>query len=274
MQKLTQKSNKEIISEHKSLSIQVSLDGFSFCIKDIPVNEILVLSEYAFSEKLLSPNLLADKINYAFENDKDLQIDFDKIIAVHENRLVTQVPNTFFDETQLKAYLQYNIKTLASDFFAYDNIATIQAKNVYVPYVNINNFLFQNFGEFEFKHHSTILIEQLSKLYKDEEQVMFVNVTYTTIDIIIFNKSKFTLFNSFSYRCKEDFIYYILLCAEQLEMNVHQFQLYFLGNITSEYETYKMTYEYVKNVHFIEPDFEFLEKSEYFFAHSHYTLLS
>jgi len=274
MQKLKQKSNKEIVSEHKSLSIQFSLDGFSFCIRDSVTNEILVLTEYPFSQTLSSPSLLLDKITQIFESDKDLQIDFDTVKAIHENRLVTQVPNDFFDESRLKSYLSYSIKTLASDFVAYDDL-TIGVKNVYVPYVNVNNFLFENFGEFEFKHHSTLLIEQLTEKYNQyENDIMFIHVTHSNADILIFRNGKFVLFNSFSFQCKEDFIYYILFCAEQLNMNPDEFSLYFAGHIINDFETYSITHEYIKNIEFLQPNHDFLEKSDFFFPHSHYTLLS
>ena len=69
----------------------------------------------------------------------------------------------------------FSISNIFSDFF--DNIITIDAKNVYVPYVNINNYLFQNFGEFEYQHHSSILLEKLLKIESSTEKKMYVNVS-------------------------------------------------------------------------------------------------
>ena len=275
MKKLIQKNRKEITSKHKSLSIQFSLDGFSFCIKDISSKEPLLLSEYTFNKTLENPHLLEEKIKNIFETDKELQVEFDRITAIHQNQLVTQIPEDFFDENNLKSYLDYNIKTFSTDYITYDNLESLEAKNVYIPYVNVNNFLFQNFGEFEYKHHSTILLEHLVKNHsKDSKDSMYVNVSQKSIDIIIFKQGHFTLFNSFQYNSKEDFLYYILFVAEQLELNNESFQLYFLGNINQDFSTFVLVKEYVKNVNFIEVDNNSLEESEHFFPHSNYILLS
>lgn len=274
MQKLTQKNNKEIISQHRKLSIQFSLDGFSFCVKDIPTNEILVVTEYIFQERLSTPNLLLEKVTQAFENDKDLQVNFEKIEAIHQSQLATLVPNALFDEEHLKSYLNYSVKTLPSDFVAFDDI-NIDAKSVYIPYVNINNFLFQNFGEFEFKHHSTLFIEEIlhqKDHFKDD--AIFVNVAYYSLDIIIIKNGSFSLYNSFSYNSKEDFIYYILFCVEQLEMDPDKLHLYFSGNIINDYDIYIITQEYIRNIEFLKPKHDFFNESEFFLKHSHYTLLS
>ncbi len=274
MQKLRKKNNKEIISQHKKLSIQFSLDGFSFCVKDIPTNEILVVTEYVFKERLNTPNLLLDKIVEAFETDKDLQADFEKVTAIHRNKLSTIVPNALFDEQHIKSYLNYTIQTLSSDLVVFDDLK-IEAKNVYIPYVNINNYLFQNFGEFEYKHHSTLFIEEI--LDRKEEfntNSLFVNVSYSNVDVIIIKDSEFSLYNSFSYNTKEDFIYYILFCVEQLEMDINEFTLYFSGNIIHEFDIYKIAYDYIKNIEFLTPNHDFFKKSEFFFDHSLYTLVS
>lgn len=276
MQKLIQRSKKEISSTYKDLSIQFSLDGFSFCIKDVPSKEILLVTEYVFDTKIATPHLLLEKVTQIFETDKELQSDFKSVTAIHKNELVTQVPQELFDENHLKSYLNYNIKTLPSDFIAFDNLQTIGAKNVYIPYVNINNFLFQNFGEFTYKHHSTVLIEQLVTdcSYLTNEDFIFVNVGYNSMDILVFKNGTFSLYNSFFFTSKEDFLYYILFTVEQLELDLQKLELFFTGTIGSDFETYKITYDYIKNVSFLIPKHDFFEKSEHFFPHSNYTIVS
>ena len=85
-----------------------------------------------------------------------------------------------------------------------------------------------------------------------EEKVMFVNVFKNTFDIVVLENKNLILSNSFSYQTKEDFIYYILFVAEQLQLNNEEFKLYFTGEITFESEIYKIVYTYIKNVFFLE----------------------
>lgn len=275
MQKLIQKNKEEISSKHKSLSIQFSLDGFSFCVKDIPSSQILLLTTYTFESSMDTPHELSEKIQSIFEAEKELQIEFDQIIAIHQNQLATQIPDAYFDENHLKTYLDFNIKTFSSDYITFDNLPSLEAKNVYIPYVNVNNFLFQNFGEFEFKHHSTVLLEQLIINHNASiEDTMYVNVSHKYLDIVVFKKDQLKLYNSFQYNSKEDFLYYILFVSEQLELDPSEFQLIFSGNITKDFTNFTLTKEYIKNVDFLKPSHNFLDESEHFKPHSNYILLS
>ena len=208
--------------------------------------------EYIFENSQTSPENLLLKIETIFNTDAYLQNDFITVTVIHQNNLSTVVPNRFFDKKKMAFYLNFNVKTLATDFITFDDLEILKAKNVYVPYVNINNYLFQNFGEFEYKHHSTVLIEKLLKNTTTKEKTMFVNVSKTSLDIVVLENKKLLLSNAFSYDSKEDFIYYVLFVAEQLNLDVQEFPLYLLGEITLKSKTYKITYKYIKNVSFLE----------------------
>lgn len=246
---ITFKNQKE-----NKLSIQFNLDGFSFSIHDTTSKKDVYFCEYLFDEKQTTPENLLQKIEEIFKTDDYLQQDFLKVNVIHQNQLFTLVPNTYFDENKLESYLNFNIKTFATDFIAVDELKSIEAKNVYVPYVNINNYLFQNFGEFDYKHHLTILIEKLLKESKTIQKTMFINVGISTLDIIVLEKNKLQLANSFLYNTKEDFIYYILFVTEQLKLDPEKFTLYLIGKITTDSEIYKITYQYIRNIYFLESD--------------------
>ena len=254
------------------LSIQFNLDGFSFCITDNTSEEILYFYEYLFKEKKITPESLLKKIEELFKTDSYLQKDFSSVSVVHQNNLSCLVPNTYFSENKLSEYLNFNIKTLTSDFITFDDIQSIKAKNVYIPYVNINNFLFQNFGEFEYKHHLTIFIEKLISINNSDEKVVYVNVSSDSFDVVVIQNKQLYFSNSFSFETKEDFIYYILFTFEQLKLDVEEIQLYFTGDVELESELYTITYQYIRNVLFLESNNPIFKQLNYS-KHSNYILL-
>ncbi|MGY0408125.1 MAG: DUF3822 family protein [Polaribacter sp.] len=259
-------------STDKKLSIQFNLDGFSFCIQDKRTQKDIYFREYKFEETQPTPEHLLTKIEYIFKTDTHLQEDFSSMLVIHQNNLNTLVPNVFFDEQKLKSYLNFNIKTLATDFITFDGLEPIEAKNVYVPFVNINNYLFQNFGEFTYQHHISIFIKKLLQQVKTDAKTMYVNVSKTTMDVVVLENKKLLLANTFSYTSKEDFLYYILFIAEQLQLNTAAFLLYLSGEITLDSATHKILYQYIKNVYFMESKndiFKSLQISE----HTHFILL-
>ena len=239
------------IIENK-LSIQFNLDGFSFSIYNIISKKEVYFREYEFENSQVTPENLLLKIKDIFNTDTQLQNDFSSVIVIHQNNLSVLVPSRYFNKKELASYLNFNIKKLTIDYIAFDSLEVLESKNVYIPYVNINNYLFQNFGEFEYKHHSTVLIEKLLNSTNNKEKTMFVNVSKTSLDIVVIENNQLILFNTFSYDTKEDFIYYILFVAEQLNLNVNEFSLHFTGKVNLEDAIYKITYKYIKNVYFLE----------------------
>ena len=271
---LQKKTINHIIKDNykKELSIQFSLDGFSFCICNSITKELQHFSIFTFDASLETPELLLSKIETLFKEQTILNQDFEKVNIIHQNNLSTLVPTALFKENELHLYLDYNIKTLTNDFIAFDDLSQLEIKNVYVPYININNFFFQKFGEFEYKHHSTVLIDKLILHSKNNtKKQFFVNVSENTFDIVVIENSKLLFYNSFVFKTKEDFIYYILFTAEQLKLNPEEFLLSFIGDIEKGSEIYQITYQYVRNVDFIQLDVPFFK--EEISSHSHYILL-
>lgn len=256
----------------KKLSIQFSLDGFSFCACNSN-NEVYNFSSYQFLEAINSPELILNKIQQVFENEKSLQEDFETVTVIHQNNLNSLVPNEYFNESSLKNYLKYSIRTISTDLIVYDTLDFMESKNVYIPYVNINNFLFQNFGEFEYRHHSSILLEKLFLKNTESEVNFFVHVSKSIFDIVVFKKSKLLFYNIFDYETKEDFIYYILFTLEQLELDPEDTMVTLIGAIDSSSDNYKILYNYVRNINFLNSQNTIFNSQDTFTKHSNFILL-
>lgn len=247
-QKTTLISNRLEQISYKELSIQVSLNGFSFCILNKETNTICYAKQVSF-EKKQTPYKLLDKLKYQFDSLNIYNHNFETIHVVHENELSTLVPKSIFSENHLADYLKFNSRILKSDFISFDDLLNEALVNVYVPYVNINNFLFDKFGAFEYKHFSTILIEYLLANAKHASQAsMFAYVNKSHFEIVVLNSGKLKLYNTFEYKTKEDFLYYILFVAEQLQLNPEHFKLEVFGEIRENDALFEMAYKFIRNV--------------------------
>ncbi|WP_239021996.1 DUF3822 family protein [Pontimicrobium aquaticum] len=230
------------------MSIQVSLSGLSFCILNSYTKSISYYKNFSFPKKG-TPSKVLDTLTHVFNTETVLKQPFKTITVVHENELSTLVPKSLFNEEHLADYLKFNAKILRSDFITYDEISANESVNIYVPYININNYLFENFGEFEFKHFSTIVLENILNLEKNATNTkMYAHICNNHFEIIVVKNGQLQLFNTFEYSTKEDFIYYLLFTAEQLQLNPEAFQLVLLGNVSTENELFKIAYTYVRNV--------------------------
>ena len=258
---------------YKKLSIQVSLSGLSFCVLNKDSNTIIEVKELRF-EKRLNPFEVLDELKVLFENESTLNNSFTNVTIVHNNDLSTLVPEALFNKNHVADYLKFNSKILKSDFIAYDSILENSSINVYVPYININNYIYDKFGTFIFKHISSVLIESILRIEKaSTTPKVYIHVSLNHFEIIIIKEGKLELYNTFVYNSKEDFIYYILFTAEQLNLNPETLNLVFIGDITEDDEIYNIAYKYIRNISFgnRNDDFEYIDKPKS--NYSNFTLL-
>ena len=233
---------------YKKLAIQVSLNGLSFCFFDTLSSSPLLLHHLPFSNLQRSAKM-EDLLETVYHTNPELKHNYDEILVIHSNNLSTFVPTALFDEEFLGSYLQYNTKVFETDFFTFDALEKYEMNHVYIPYVNMNNFFIDQYGSFDYKHSNTILVSKLLDLSKNkEDRKMFVHVCESHFEIIVVQNQKLHLFNSFEYKSPEDFIYYILFTAEQLQLNPENFKLEFLGSIEQSDAYYQIAYKYIRNI--------------------------
>jgi hypothetical protein len=250
--------------KYRKLVLLVGTKGFSYCIHDTLSGKVEAVKHIDFT-KFPRPNRVEDHYWKAFVDNYDLTRDYDEVLVIHNNNLNTFVPTALFDAEYLGSYLQYNTKVFETDFFDYDEIANTEMNNVYIPYVNINNFLIDQYGPFTYKNANSILVSKLLEVSKNiDSKRVFVHFTQSCFEIVVVQNQKLLLFNSFEYTTKEDFLYYLLFTAEQLNLNPETFRLQLLGEITEDSEYFQMAYKYVRNVSLIdlEPRHDNLTKAE------------
>jgi len=268
-------TTKEEIIPYKALSIQVSLNGLSFCVLNSHTNTIEHLSKHV-SDKQLSPIEALQLLEKTITSVSILQESFKSVLVIHENELSCLVPKALFSEENIADYLKFNARILKTDYIAYDNLKVNDSVNVYVPYVNINNAIYSKYGEFIYKHHSTVLIEEILKLEKNAAKAkMYVNVATHHFDIVVVANGSLKLYNTFDYVTKEDFIYYILFSSEQLGLNPENFELILSGEIDSRSELHAIAYKYVRFVFFAKrmDSYKFLDEAQPVTDHDNFVLI-
>ncbi|WP_373517504.1 DUF3822 family protein [Pricia sp.] len=255
------------VENHTKLSIQVSLNGLSFCILDT-TGHTVIQSESVVFAKQLTPYAILKRLQQLFQEHKIDQSQFPEIVVVHRNNLFGFVPAHFFDTGELANYVKFNTKILANDHIAYDEIHPFGLVNVYVPFVNINNYIYGLFGAFTFKHHGTVMVESLlnkhtrlrsepihlaDRQVHGKEPVCYVYVFERQMDVTVIGQNKLLLYNNFSFVTKEDFLYYLLFTLEQLQLDTASITVKLFGDIEEDDDIYELCYQYIRNVAIFAP---------------------
>src|SRR5690606_27729204 len=135
-------------------------NGLSFCVLDTLSNSVIASERIVFKNEL-TPYAVQKEIKQLFDENSIQQAKFSEVVVIHRNNLFSLVPKALFNKEELANYLKFNAKILANDHLEYDEVHNLDLVNVYVPFVNINNYIYDLFGSFEFMHHGTVLIQSL-----------------------------------------------------------------------------------------------------------------
>ncbi len=258
---MTKKKKNSPLENYKKLSIQVSLNGLSFCIVDTIANNLSQFERLTF-ESEVSPYELKKRLVMFFNQHELTNQIFSEVVVVHKNTLFSFVPTPLFNKDELANYLKFNVKILANDHIDFDEIPNYDLVNVYIPFVNINNYIFELFGEFVFKHNATVMVETLLNAHGyNSEPICYVYLCDNQMEITVISSKQLLFYNSFVYTTKEDYLYYLLFTMEQLKLDTEIIKMRLFGDIEMEDEYYNATYEYIKHLSiFIPPHDLFSEE--------------
>ncbi|MFL9844496.1 DUF3822 family protein [Flavobacterium rhizosphaerae] len=230
---------------YQKLTLLVGTGRLSFCCTNVLDNSISNLTSATFPANIPTE----DALWKTFVEHPELKMPYDNIMVLHENSFNTFVPDALFDENYAASYLQYNTQVFETDSFEFDNIGHQHIKNVYVPLVNINNYLLEKIGSFEFKNSNTVLVSKLLEAARNNiGKQVYIHIQDVHFEIVVTDNQKLLFYNSFTYNTPEDFLYYLLFTLEQLELNPETVSIKLLGKIDEDSPLFKIGYEYIRNI--------------------------
>ena len=217
------------IEPSNSLILKVGSKHFSF----VTVNssgEIIDNYDITFNNPIAETEIAKEleiKLKFFLNDFRSVN----KVKLIVDNNLSTLVPESLFDKKLCLEYLKYNVRLVKNDSASFDNIDEIEAVNVYLPYTNVNNYLFDNFGSFDYYHYSTLFIKKCIKSSHKIKNSTNLNFRGDCFDIVIFKNKKLMFHNSFNYKTKEDVLYFILSSFLQNKLKFEKTYLFVSGEI-------------------------------------------
>lgn len=232
------------------LSIFILQDGFSFFVTN-PYLQALAFENFELAPSQSTGELLKllkTHITPVFLEAKNIEV----LEVIYGNPQFGIVPQACFEESHLPHYLKYSSKLIEGDDFSYDEIPSIHANTVYIPYININNYLFEVVGSFKFTHVFSGLIEKAFKKSLLFREYVKIHVSRQNIYFTAFRNQKLLMANAFSYETPEDFAYYTLFSIEELSLNREELNIEFTGHFfnTEENSALAILSNYLRHISF------------------------
>ena len=152
-----------------NLTLSVGLNSISLSVFDLASGELIKFDKSNFNNQLSIDSMLNELKDILKKNKLDFK-KFENIKLLQQNNLSVLVPIELYSEKQKRTYLKYNTQIRNDDFIAVDNLNNLKIKNIYIPYININNYLVDLFKNVEYFHYDTELLNKLYEIRRNEEK--------------------------------------------------------------------------------------------------------
>ncbi len=213
------------------ISIQVSPNGFSFCINAKEDNRIHSFRHYSFPQVLLQEDML-NNTSDILHKDELLRIPHTKVRVIYTGRKSTLVPDEFFNKENLKSILEFNQPIDELDEIHYNAIAGCKSQLVFAIPTYFTGLITDKFPEAKFYSQATSLLHH-SLQRNEHTELVIVQLNKEFFDIIIIRKGSLKLYNTFLYVSATDLVYFILYACKQLTIDTKTTPFYFVGEFAS-----------------------------------------
>ena len=236
--------------QKNKLLLQLSLDNITFCIFNQDLNKFLSVESISFETHRVSE--ISMQLKAIYKDHPWLNKSFHSVKVLFESNKSTLVPSPLFDETEKSSFSEFNFPVDEGSSILVNKLKNLDAYIIY-PFpdllIKTSQELFPNLF---YQCHSGAFIESLLILNKNlnAQKRFFVNTRNSYLDIVLLDGRKLLYFNTFSYKSKEDFIYFIIFVIEQLQLNPEEIELFLSGMIDKNTRIFDTLYKYIRNVSF------------------------
>lgn len=233
------------------ISIQVSLNGFSFSLFDTLRNKFVMLREYKLSGH---ENSLCKEIEEIIYKDDFLGRSYHAYHLIFVFERNTLVPAGLFDPAVKEDYFTLNHNLEEAYIIANNKIEQPDALLLFDIRSDLQELLIKAFPEASLSHHvKPLLFAAFKNAISQNHSYIHLNIEDTFFNLFLIDKKKLHFFNTFRYRNSSDILYYLLYSFEQFGIEKNE-AIYVSGLIEHGDELYNNMSRYVSQINFVKPE--------------------
>lgn len=232
------------ISQLSELSIQVSPDGFSFCVLSYN-HRLKAFHHYPFKDVVLFEDLLS-QIQSVLKRDALLHKQAEVVRIIHTGRNSTLLPDEFTKPESLKKILNFNQPIDELDEIHLNKIDGCELSLVFSVHHYITSLFTGRYENITYFNQATPLLHHVLKKPRKGTEV-FIQLNTEFFDIVIMKSGELKLYNSFLYVDSTDLIYFILYACKQLKVDPKRAAFHFIGDFSKKLQLYNELESYLPN---------------------------
>ncbi len=234
------------------LSSIITGDNLLFALTRLADKKIIKLKEISN----LKENFFLDS-DYTYDLFKKNKLFHKNIECVSTAFLsgeFTIVPKGIISKDLKKTHnnLLHSIKQYLDDYtIQKSDIVNIDAHNFFPFPIALKNIVSGNYPNFKIYHANDPLVCQANKIINKKDFIL-VNFHEYILQTIVYRAGKFVQTNVYDIKTKDDILYYILLNLKNTGIPLNMAHIYLSGRVQKESSIYKLLFEHIKNIHFVD----------------------
>lgn len=230
------------------LSIQVSLNGFSFCIRKANDNSLLVFKHTDL--KISSEQLVTRRLEDWINEEELLQKTYKALEFIWMGPHFTLLPDNLEGEQIYSDTIRLLFPEQTEEYVVSKN-EQLNARLLFLLPPELKRFLNDHFESFQIRHGIENLIRQNEK-DAQEKQVRLL-FDEKELYIIYFDRGQLKLCNAFSIKHANDAVYYILTALKQFKVTPKNIAAYLAGKSVFLNPVSEMLEKYFRSVNCFVP---------------------
>lgn len=233
------------------LSIQLGLDGFSYCILDTRINKYLVFQNIPLV--VGKTQFLSRKIEAIFDQDERLNALYKNVSVTFSTNKVTLIPKEFAESPEAQKIASLINEIGRTEDLHADKINGFGYQLISSCPKELMTFLNKKYSNFTFTHKSVPLIQSTAAQRDEKKNTLMINFEKKYIRMIAFKTMQISLYNSFYFKNESDFLYYTLNIWQNLLLNPDRDEILVGGFVADDSNYIRQLKKYVSNIHFLKP---------------------
>ena len=233
------------------ISIQVSLNGFSFSLLDTLLNRFVMLREYRLSGKEAE---ISEEIREIINKDEFLEKPYRRYHIIFSFERNTLVPSGLFDPALKDDYFRLNHPIKEGYVVSNNKLLNPDSVLLFDLRKDLLDLLIQVFPEASLSHQIRPLLNSLYlKTNKRSGKYIQINIEDTYFNIFVITGNELLFFNTFRYRNTSDILYFTFFTFENLNLGKDE-TLHLSGQIEKNDELYNGLIKYNSSIRFVKPE--------------------
>ncbi len=242
------------IEEYK-LSIQVSLDGFSFSIINANQKKLLALASSPI--ELSSNRFLGRRFKEWVLSNEILQKKYRDVRIIFHSENFTFIPSEYYDSGNLETTGNLVLGNSEGSIFAENYLPNASGNLIFPVSLNLSEELEQLFPGTKPLHPIVLLDNELQKLTDLKKSSMAIYFSKKNFSLILLSNDSLKVINSYNYANSSDVIYYALAAVKKLNLVPEKTAIFMAGEIIPKGEIHGSLKKFFSRDVFLTPDIHY-----------------